>query len=75
MWPLLSTEEFNGYTGITIVPRWATNIYYNCNLPDCTVLEWINTGAGSGDFNKLLADEVGHFTHNEFTKGLLKYFL
>lgn len=26
-------------------------------MPDCTVLEWINTSAGSGDINTLLEVE------------------
>lgn len=28
-WPLMSTVEENGFAGIQITPRWATNIYYN----------------------------------------------
>jgi len=28
-----------------------------CHLPDCTVQEWIDTSAGSGDWNALLALE------------------
>jgi hypothetical protein len=55
-WPLISTVAGNGYAGLTIVPRWATTIYYNCDLPNCTLAEWINTSGGSGDFNNLLAD-------------------
>ncbi|TVY83390.1 hypothetical protein LSUE1_G003677 [Lachnellula suecica] len=57
MWPLISTVAGNGFAGIQINPRWATNIYYNCPLPACTVLEWINTSAGAGDFYDLLAVE------------------
>ena len=34
----------------------ATTIYYNCDLPDCTLQEWITTSAGSGDFSNLLND-------------------
>jgi hypothetical protein len=34
----------------------ATTIYYNCDLPACTLQEWINTSGGSGDFNNLLND-------------------
>ncbi|KAF1348161.1 hypothetical protein BDV97DRAFT_299295 [Delphinella strobiligena] len=55
-WPLISTVAANGYAGITIVPRWATTIYYNCDLPNCTTAEWIATSAGSGDFTNLLND-------------------
>lgn len=32
-WPLISTVADNGYAGATIVPRWATNIYYNVCTP------------------------------------------
>lgn len=28
-WPLISSVSSNGFAGIQIVPRWATNIYYN----------------------------------------------
>jgi hypothetical protein len=34
----------------------ATTIYYNCDLPACTLQEWIDTSGGSGDFNNLLND-------------------
>jgi hypothetical protein len=73
MWPLMSTVASNGYAGVQITPRWATNIYYNvsyqylpsqlpraniskCQLPPCTVLEWINTNTPqpSGDWYDLL---------------------
>ncbi|KAF2808373.1 uncharacterized protein BDZ99DRAFT_445777 [Mytilinidion resinicola] len=55
-WPLITTLTANGYDGLVIVPRWATTIYYNCDLPACTLAEWINTSAGSGTFDNLLAD-------------------
>ncbi|OCK84856.1 hypothetical protein K432DRAFT_319527 [Lepidopterella palustris CBS 459.81] len=55
-WALTSTVASNGYDGLIIMPRWATTIYYNCDLPACTLAEWINTSGGSGDFNNLLAD-------------------
>lgn len=44
----------NGYPGLTVMPRWATTIYYNCDLPDCTLQEWINTSGGAGSFQDLL---------------------
>ncbi|KAH8591153.1 hypothetical protein B0O99DRAFT_551159 [Bisporella sp. PMI_857] len=53
-WPLITTVADNGYAGIQITPRWSTNIYYNCHLPECTVREWIATSAGSGDWYDLL---------------------
>jgi len=56
-WPLITTVKDNGFDGIQITPRWASSIYYNCNTPDCTVLEWINTSAGKGTITDLLANE------------------
>ncbi|KAF2089035.1 putative extracellular serine-rich protein [Saccharata proteae CBS 121410] len=53
-WPYITTNESNGYAGFQVTPRWATTIYYNCDLPDCTLQEWIATSAGSGDFQNLL---------------------
>ncbi|KAG9248805.1 hypothetical protein BJ878DRAFT_531679 [Calycina marina] len=53
-WPLITTVKDNGYSGIQVTPRWATRIYYNCNTPDCTVKEWINTSAGAGTIDDLL---------------------
>ncbi|KAL3424693.1 hypothetical protein PVAG01_03974 [Phlyctema vagabunda] len=53
-WPLISTAERNGFAGIQITPRWATSVYYNCDLPACTVQEWIDTSGGKGDWNTLL---------------------
>jgi hypothetical protein len=32
-WPLITTVEGNGYAGYTIMPRWATRIYYNVYVP------------------------------------------
>ncbi|KAH7176824.1 hypothetical protein EDB81DRAFT_898281 [Dactylonectria macrodidyma] len=54
-WPLISTVASNGYDGLTIVPRYATTIYYNCDTAACTTLEWINTSGGSGTFTNLLS--------------------
>ncbi|KAJ5042091.1 uncharacterized protein L3040_004649 [Drepanopeziza brunnea f. sp. 'multigermtubi'] len=57
-WPLISTVEHNGFAGFQITPRWATTIYYNCDLPACTVLEWVETSGGVGDMDALLAQAV-----------------
>ncbi|RAK78714.1 putative extracellular serine-rich protein [Aspergillus fijiensis CBS 313.89] len=57
MWPLFTTVAANGFAGMQVNPRWATRIYYNCDTPACTVQEWIDTSAGSGDFSTLLATE------------------
>ncbi|KAJ9624482.1 hypothetical protein H2203_005217 [Taxawa tesnikishii (nom. ined.)] len=53
-WALISDMPSNGYAGLTIIPRWPTTIYYNCDLPACTTQEWIDTSAGSGSFTDLL---------------------
>ncbi|KAJ5469590.1 hypothetical protein N7539_009208 [Penicillium diatomitis] len=57
MWPLFTTVADNGFAGMQVNPRWATRIYYNCDLPQCTVQEWIDTSSGSGTFADLLAVE------------------
>ncbi|KAF4637773.1 hypothetical protein G7Y89_g292 [Cudoniella acicularis] len=56
-WPLISTVAANGYAGIQITPRWASNIYYNCDLPACTTAEWQKYSAGKGNFSDLLTLE------------------
>ncbi|KAH7143658.1 hypothetical protein EDB81DRAFT_652594 [Dactylonectria macrodidyma] len=55
-WPLISTVADNGYAGLTIVPRFSTAIYYNCDTAECTTREWIATSAGSGNYSNLLAN-------------------
>ena len=65
-WPLISTTESNGYAGLTIVPRWPTTIYWNCDLPDCTLQEWKDTASGKGTFQDLLT-----FERNTATRYLL----
>ncbi|CAI6080381.1 unnamed protein product [Clonostachys chloroleuca] len=63
-WPLISTYATNGYDGLTIIPRFSSRIYFNCHTPECTTREWIQTSAGSGDFNTLLALEKSSSTRN-----------
>lgn len=58
MWPYTTNVANNGFAGITVVPRWAGRIFYNCDTPACTLQEWIDTSGGSGDFSTLMADEV-----------------
>lgn len=65
-WPLVTTTANNGYAGLTIVPRWPTTIYWNCDLPDCTLQEWIDTASGKGTFQDLLT-----FERNTATRYLL----
>lgn len=67
-WPLVSTVAANGYAGLYIIPRYATTIYYNCDKPACTLQEWIDTSAGSGDFNNLLKD--ARITNTRYLLGL-----
>ncbi|OAA44128.1 hypothetical protein NOR_03856 [Metarhizium rileyi] len=66
-WPLGTTVQTNGREGVTIVPRFATTIYYNCDKPDCTLQEWKDTSGGSGDFNNLLDDARTTNTRNLFS--------
>ncbi|CEJ92823.1 hypothetical protein VHEMI08453 [[Torrubiella] hemipterigena] len=56
-WPLASTVASNGATGIWIIPRYATTIYYNCDTTDCLLREWyVLTQRTSGTFQDLLDD-------------------
>ncbi|KAL2854892.1 hypothetical protein BJY01DRAFT_257640 [Aspergillus pseudoustus] len=57
MWPYFTNVASNGFDGMQVNPRWSTRIYYNCHTPSCTTQEWIDTSAGAGDFNDLLAVE------------------
>ncbi|RMD44206.1 hypothetical protein DV735_g892, partial [Chaetothyriales sp. CBS 134920] len=57
MWPYTTNVEDNGFDGFTVLPRWPTRIYYNCDTPECTLAEWIDTSAGSGDFQNLMDAE------------------
>ncbi|ETN38636.1 uncharacterized protein HMPREF1541_06673 [Cyphellophora europaea CBS 101466] len=49
-----TTSAADGYDGFNVIPRWATRIYYNCDTPECTTQEWIDTSAGAGTFQDLL---------------------
>lgn len=53
-WPLISTVESNGYDNLVIVPRYSTNVYYNCDTPECNLQEWKVTSAGQGDYTDML---------------------
>ncbi|KAL4870855.1 hypothetical protein BDV12DRAFT_45136 [Aspergillus spectabilis] len=65
MWPYFTNDASDGFVGIQVNPRWSTRIYYNCYSPACTTQEWIDTSAGAGTFNDLLAVErtetIRHF--------------
>lgn len=67
-WPLISTVANNGYAGLTIVPRFATTIYYNCHTPECTYKEWEDTSAGSGGWEGLL--DESRTTNTRYLLGL-----
>lgn len=67
-WPLASTVAVNGATGIYIIPRWATTIYYNCWSANCTLQEWKATSAGSGTFTDLL--DNARTTNTRYLLGL-----
>lgn len=67
-YPLISTVDENGFDGMTIIPRWATTIYYNCDTAECTTKEWIETSAGSGTFVNLLID--AKTTNSRYLLGL-----
>lgn len=56
-WPLTTSTSQNGYSGLTVVPRWPTTIYFDCDLPDCTLQEWKDTASGQGTFEDLLTFE------------------
>ncbi|KKK19527.1 hypothetical protein AOCH_007249 [Aspergillus ochraceoroseus] len=57
MWPYFTNVASDGFNGMQVNPRWSTRIFYNCYSPACTVQEWIDTSAGSGNFDNLLATE------------------
>ncbi|KAF1812157.1 hypothetical protein P152DRAFT_397320 [Eremomyces bilateralis CBS 781.70] len=67
-WPRLTTVADNGYAGLWIIPRWATTIYFNCDLPACTLQEWIDTSGGSGGFQNLIND--ARATNTRYLLGL-----
>lgn len=57
MYPYTTQVSTDGFAGFTVLPRWATRIYFNCDTPACTTQEWIDTSAGAGTFTDLLAVE------------------
>ena len=67
MWPYFTNVASDGFDGMQVNPRFATRIYYNCDTPDCTVQEWIDTStANSGDFETLLETEKGETMRHLF---------
>lgn len=53
-WPFITGMSTNGFDGFTVMPRFATRIYFNCDTANCTLQEWIDTSAGKGDIYDLL---------------------
>ncbi|KAL2828816.1 hypothetical protein BJY01DRAFT_255239 [Aspergillus pseudoustus] len=57
MWPYFTSLSADGFDGMQVNPRWPTRIYFDCDSPGCSLQQWIDRFAGSGDFNNLLAAE------------------
>lgn len=56
-WPLSSIPGSSSAQSVQIIPRWATNIYYNCDLPTCDANQWAKSmGKGTWTFAELLED-------------------
>lgn len=53
-WPLVTNVANNGYAGLYVIPRWATHIYYNCDVPACDVQEWVVTSAGTNSYSAMM---------------------
>lgn len=69
MHPYITNFAADGYDGFQINPRFATRIYYNCDTPDCTASEWVDTSSprpSPGDFANLLAVEKSDTTRYLF---------
>lgn len=58
MYAYTTNVNDNGFAGITVVPRWAGRIFYNCDSPACTTQEWKDSTGVSGTFSDLMEDEV-----------------
>ncbi|CZT48533.1 related to extracellular serine-rich protein [Rhynchosporium secalis] len=56
-WPLITTVSGDNFAGVYVMPRWASNIYYNCDTTACDVAEWIAIASGSGSITDLLTLE------------------
>ncbi|SPO06303.1 related to extracellular serine-rich protein [Cephalotrichum gorgonifer] len=69
-WPKISNVEDNGHEGLVIVPRWATNIYYNCDTPECTTREWIETTQRPEDVTFIDLMDVEISTNVRYLLGL-----
>ncbi|KAK0106108.1 hypothetical protein ONS95_004612 [Cadophora gregata] len=66
-WPLITTASGDNFAGINITPRWASNIYYNCDTTACDVAEWKAIAQGSGTITDLLTLEKATNTRHLFS--------
>ncbi|KAI9744748.1 MAG: hypothetical protein M1818_001673 [Claussenomyces sp. TS43310] len=46
-YPLITSVLKNGFDGYQITPRFATRVYYNCDIKSCDVEQWIDTEDGT----------------------------
>jgi len=60
-WPLDSMPGTNASEGVTIVPRWATEVYYNCDTIQCDLNEW-SSRFPTNTPTKVVADLLGTAT-------------
>ncbi|KAL2062014.1 hypothetical protein VTL71DRAFT_6280 [Oculimacula yallundae] len=66
-WPLVTTVAEDNFAGVNIMPRWASNIYYNCDTTACDVAEWVAIAGGSGTITDLLVLEKATNTRHLFS--------
>ncbi|KAG4444006.1 hypothetical protein IFR05_000466 [Cadophora sp. M221] len=66
-WPLITTVAGDNFAGVYITPRWASNIYYNCDTTACDLAEWIAIAQGSGTITDLLTLERSTNTRHLFS--------
>lgn len=66
LYPLTTTVKDNGFDGMIVVGRWATTIYFNCDVPDCIVAEWKSVTSRDGTFDVIMKE-----AREENTKHLL----
>jgi hypothetical protein len=66
MWPYITNNGLDGFNGFTVVPRWPSRIYWNCDTPACTLQEWLDISGGSGGFETLMLQEKNDVTRYLF---------
>ncbi len=63
-WPYTSNVASDGFAGIQLTPRWATNIYFDVSTSEQSALEWRTLTGATGTFNDLLWREGEVNTNN-----------